>query len=207
MDPNRLTDLQLDALREVTNIGCGAAATALSQLLGGRGVSLEVTRSAMMAPRELVGLFGGPDCVLAGLHVTLRGGFEGHLLLAYPDAQARALAGLLAGPAASAGDGLSEMGQSALMEVGNIVSSAYLNGVGRVSGLMLLPSVPTLVHDRAEAVIEVLADSGADAAADRMLVLETRLHATGTPAFDGHVVIVPRPEGLGVLLEAIGMGG
>ena len=45
MDPARLTDLQLDALREVTNIGCGAAATALSQLLGGRRVEMAVTRS------------------------------------------------------------------------------------------------------------------------------------------------------------------
>ncbi len=257
IDPSMLTEIQLDALREVTNIGCGAAATALSQLLGGRRVNLEVTRSAVLSFEELETLLGSSDDVRATVHLALRGGFEGCLLLAYEEEAASALAEFLVGPgAAFSAQGLSEMGRSALMEVGNIVGSAFLNAVGKVSGLILLPSVPTFVHDRVARVVESLRSAYEDAPSsngesfERMLVLETRLSVEDAPPsdgppdpkdspglqrqargvrggpggigeaqgseaprasdgppdpIDGHVIIVPRPEALGLLLRAVGL--
>ena len=208
LKPSMLTEIQLDALREITNIGCGAAATALSQLLGGRRVGLEVTRSAILSFDELEALLGGSESVRAAVHLTLRGGFEGWLLLAYDEDDASELARFLAGPAAVPGEkSLSEMGKSALMEVGNIVGSAFLNAVGKVSGMILLPSVPTLIHDRVARVVETLRQKpdGDESALEKMLVLETRLFAEGAPGIDGHVVIVPSPEALGLFLKTLGV--
>lgn len=213
IDPTMLNELQLDALREVTNIGCGAAATALSQLLGGRRINLEVTRSAILSFDELEALLGGSDSVRAAVHLTLRGGFEGWLLLAYQEADATRLAQFLAGAEADTEDPehLSQLHESALMEVGNIVGSAFLNAVGKVSGMILLPSVPNLVHDRVARVVDTLRRDRAqltskpDVGSERMLVLETRLSAEGSPGVDGHVIIVPRPEALGVFLRAVGI--
>lgn len=198
MDPARLTDLQLDALREVTNIGCGAAATALSQLLGGRRVEMAVTRSHVIPLEGLATHVDGIDEVVTGVHVTLRGGAEGRMMLVYPEADGLALGALLAGDGAAEG-----LGASALMEVGNIVSSAYLNAVGAVTGLILLPSVPHLVHDRSEKVAAHLIE-GVEGA-ERVLVLETWLAAADTDALTGHVVIVPDEQSLDVILGSLGL--
>ena len=203
MDPAQLTDLQLDALREVTNIGCGAAATALAQLLGGRRVELEVTRSTVVPTASLEAHLNGIGESVAGVKVQLRGGAEGNLVLVHPDRDARALARLLTtAPVPDAGP-LGELGASALMEVGNIVASAYLTAVGRVTGLMLLPSVPSLIHDTSPHVAAALTEAAGGA--DRLLVLETWMHLREADEVSGHVLIVPAAGSLDVLLGALGL--
>ncbi len=203
MDPAHLTDLQLDALREVTNIGCGAAATALAQLLGGRRVELEVTRSTVVATSELEAHLNGIGESVAGVKVQLRGGAEGNLVLVHPDRDARALARLLTTAPVPAAGPLGELGASALMEVGNIVASAYLTAVGRVTGLMLLPSVPSLIHDTSPHVAAALTEAAGGA--DRLLVLETWMHLREADEVSGHVLIVPAAGSLDVLLGALGL--
>jgi chemotaxis protein CheC len=211
IDPARLTELQLDALREIANIGCGSAATALSELLGGRRVTLEVTRSALLSPGQLEVLLGGAEQQRLAVHVGLCGGFEGCLLLTYERGPGVELARSLAGGEAYRGSELTEVGCSVLMEVGNIVASAFLNGVGKVSGLTLLPSTPELVQGRAADVVQVLQSAPSKASgpcwppSEKMLVLETRLRTEGRDGVGGHVIIVPRPESLAILLDAVGI--
>lgn len=202
MDPAHLTDIQLDALREVANIGCGAAATALSQLLGGRRVEIEVTRSTVLPSEELVGHLNGIGQRVAGVKVLLRGGAEGAMLLVYSADHAQTLARILTGEAPE-GDRLGPMGASSLMEVGNIVASAYLTAVGRVTGLMLLPSVPHLVEDDSPKVAETLIEEAHGT--DRILTLETWIHVRGADGVSGHVVIVPAMGSLDVLLGTLGL--
>ena len=212
MDPNSLTELQLDALREVNNIGCGAAATALSQLLTNRHVNLEVTRSAIISLSDLVILLGGPDETRVVILLALRGGFEGHLLLSYSNGDAVDLAGILAGSSATENSHeLSDMGKSALMEVGNIVGSAFLNAVGKVSEMILLPSVPTLIHDPNHRIVEQLAslrvqeEEEISNLEEKLLVLETRLSIKEASGIQGTVIIIPKTNGLSSFLRKLGM--
>lgn len=205
MDPAKLTPLQLDALTEVTHIGCGSAATALSQLLHGRPVALAVTRSEVMSTAGLEAHLQQIEGeTLVGVQVLLRGGIEGAMLLAYPEVHGRNLARLLAGPdeAPPTGD-LGTLGESALLEVGNIVSSAYLNAVGAVTGLLTMPSVPHPARGNAAALAALLRESVPDN--ERFLLLETWMEVGGEEPFNGHVMIVPSNGSLGKLLEALGM--
>jgi chemotaxis protein CheC len=51
---------------------------------------------------------------------------------------------------------LNEMDESALLEVGNIMASAFLDATAELLGLVMLPSPPSLTIDMAHAAMESL---------------------------------------------------
>ncbi|MDF1564572.1 MAG: chemotaxis protein CheC [Deltaproteobacteria bacterium] len=204
MDPSKLTHVQLDALREVTHTGCGAAATALSQLIGGQPVDLQVVEAGVVAPGEVAPRLNGEAGEIWGVQLELRGGMEGTLLLAYNHQDARALTTLLAGEKALDAEGaFTDLGLSSLAELGNILASAYLTAVGTVTGLILLPSVPTVVHGTNQSLASsILREAEGE---ERLLLLETRLTAEGPAPLSGHLIIAARPKGIGTLLSALNL--
>ncbi len=199
MDPAALNHLQLDALREVTQIGCGAGATALSQLLGGRRVGMTVAEAHVEPHAGLEARIRALGDRLVGVALTLRGGAEGRLYLVWSEEDAERLSRLLA---SARGEDEAVL-DSALMEVGNIVASAYLNAVAQVTGLMLLPSVPRLAKGAAASVAAAFEVAGEEA--ERALVLETLLEIEDARCMRSHVFIVPDRASLDVLLGTLGL--
>ncbi len=203
MNPQLPSELQLDALREMANIGCGHAANALSRLVGGRVVHIDVPRvvvtgtpdAALLADEE-----GGPAvCVV--LDVT--GEMSGRMMLVWPEADARALVSLLVRtPGAGAAALLEEPGRSALEEAGNIVASSCLAAVSSLTRLAAMPSVPRLSRVTvAEAVGALLGES----AGERAVVLEARFRATHVPPLTGRLLLVPDRATLPRLFSALGL--
>ena len=70
MNPS-LSDIQLDALRELANIASGTAATALSQMLA-REVEISVPRALALPPADAVEACGDPEAHVAGVVVPSR---------------------------------------------------------------------------------------------------------------------------------------
>ena len=66
IDVRELGHLQLDALREVANIGAGHAATALSQLIG-RRIAVDVPQIQVVRLEEVAGLTGREDETVAAV--------------------------------------------------------------------------------------------------------------------------------------------
>jgi chemotaxis protein CheC len=204
--PSAPTELQLDALREVANVGVGQAASALARLLGGRRVSMSVPRVEVLPLREVVGLLGGPAAPLVAVSLQMCGELTGHMLLAMDDRHARALAGALLSQAPRA-DGalLSEEERSALAEVANITGSACLSAIGKLTNLKLLPSPPALSRDAAQAVVRqaLLHDLVGEA---RAVVLEARMLLEGLEGgLEGQLLLVPDAPSLRTLLARLGV--
>ncbi len=198
-----LDERQLDALREVANIGCGHAATALSKLMGGQRVGIEVPRAAVIEFGAVAELVGGHEAPVVGVATEIVGGLQGGLLLLMPVAAAKRLAGILLGSGESLGP-LGDDARSALCEVGNILGSACLSAIATAFGLRLMPSIPRLAQDMAGAVVgEVVCPMGARA--DRAVVLETRFTVGGGSALMGHFLILPDVLSLPPLLAALGV--
>lgn len=194
------TDLQLDALREVANIGVGNAATALSRLVGGRTVCIDVPR-VHAASTDAQTLAGGLGRVVA-VALDIVGQVSGKMLLMWSEADARELARLLLG-AQDRGSLWEEPRKSALSEAANIVASACLSAVGSLTGLRMMPTPPHLVVDDAKDVIaDALQDGRLGEAA---VVLEARLHADHTPTLVGQMLVVPERHGLARLFSALGL--
>jgi len=147
-----LKALQLDALREVANIGAGHAATALSQMIGGT-IMISVPRINIQRLEDVAPLVADPDEPVAAVLLHILGDLSGRTLLVFPKSAALQLAEMmLRRPAGSSGD-LGELEQSAIKEAGNILSSAYMNALSEFMGMLLLPSPPALAIDMSAAVL------------------------------------------------------
>lgn len=196
------SELQLDALREVANVGCGHAAAALSRLVGGRKVQITVPRVAFAPRSELVGLLGEKAAPLWGTIFRLEGEMSGQLVLALTEEDARLLCSLLLqmpvpGP-------LEELHWSALTEAANILASACLNAMGRLAKLRLLPSTPALIQG---GPLQLLEQSLSESVSPSGLVmaLEARFFTAAAPLVGGQLLVLPDPLGLSTLLARLGV--
>jgi chemotaxis protein CheC len=189
---------ELDILRELSNIGAGHAATSLSSLLSRRRVSLQVPRVEALQFEEVTDLIGGPESPVVGILLEVRGTLSMEVLLLFLEEDAHRLASLVTGRPRIP---LDELGCSALKEVGNILTSSYLNALSQLLGGTLLPSIPSLAQDMGGAVLDsVLATQSRHGNCALVLVNE---FAVEEERFVGYFMALPDPEGLDALFEAV----
>lgn len=151
-DIRSLKPIQLDALREVANIGAGHAATALSQMTGGT-IMISVPTINVARLEDVPPQISAPEEPVAAVLMNMLGDLTGRTLLVFPKPTAVRLSELmLRRPQGSSRD-LGELEQSAIKEAGNILSGAYMNALSDFMGLMLLPSPPSLAIDMSSAVL------------------------------------------------------
>lgn len=187
-----LAPRQVDALQELTSIGCGAALTALARLSKLR-LDMDVPEAwvgtGAGAIASFLGALGG-DLVCVG--VKLEGPLTGHLLLALPEADAEALAMALGAPVEAGRFG--QLAESAIMESGNIVGSAFVSAVAKVVGQTLLLSVPTFARGSGKACVDRLVDHAGSVA------LATRFSSPARPKLEGLILVMPEPSRIARLL-------
>jgi chemotaxis protein CheC len=201
-DVRDLKESQLDAMREVANIGAGHAATALSQMTN-RTIMITVPRVNIRPLEEACETIGTPDEVIAGILMHMMGDLTGRALLLFPQTSARTLCDYLLRRELGTTKEFHEMEQSALKEAGNILASAYLNALSDFMGMMLVPSVPSLVIDLSGAVLtSAHLNFGHDR--DYAFCVETsfRLEGAAEP-LGGHFLLLPDLASLRSIFDAI----
>jgi len=192
----RLTDLQLDALRELANIASGHAATALAQMLGTE-VDLSVPGALALPRAEAIASYGSADGPVAAVVTPVEGDIEGVVLLLIPSGDAETLCRLLGVVPRS------EVGDSALREIGNILGASYLNALCAITGLELAPCPPRLSTDGPAAVVSSLHAGPADNA-ELVLVLDSVLHVAELPCSISFLLL-PTAGGVSELLAPLGL--
>src|ERR1700712_6007703 len=93
-DPRALKANQLDALREVANIGAGHAATALSQMIG-ETIMITVPRINVSRLEQMPQQVAAPDEPVAAVLMHMLGDLTGRTLLVFPREAASRLAEML----------------------------------------------------------------------------------------------------------------
>jgi chemotaxis protein CheC len=186
---------EVDMLQEVASIGCGQAITALGKLAR-RRFEMDVPEAWVGAGAGAIASFlGGLGQDLVAVGVKLEGPLTGDLLLALPEPDAENLAAMLGYPVGAAWEGVAE---SALMESGNIVGSAFVSAVAALVKEKLLLSVPTFARGNGRACVEKLVSHAGS------LALATRFSAwaedTGA-ALEGLILVMPEPERIARLLS------
>ena len=197
-----LSAMQLDALREIGNVGAGNSATALSQIIN-RKIEMNVPEVAIVPLNEVPDLVGGADAMVAGVFLRVYGKAPGSVLFFLPKDSAFYLVDTLMGREHGSTNNLDFMDESALMEIGNILAGAYLNALAHFTKLTLLPSIPALAIDMAGAILSVvlvqLGQMG-----DHALVIETEF-LSEDDGIRGHFFLVPDPGSLETILSAVGV--
>ncbi len=189
-----------DVLKELGNIGAGNATTALAQMIQCK-IDMSVPRVQLLEFKELGAAMGGEEVVMAGIYLAIDGDIKGSIMFLLEKKAAKHLVGKLMGME-SEGDGLSEMELSALKEVGNIITGAYLNSLSSITNLTIYPSVPDLTVDMAGAILSVPAIEFA-ALGDRMLMIQTQFF--DEMVLDGYFVLIPDLDSYGKMLTALGI--
>ena len=193
--PARLDARQLDALQEVATIGTGHALTALGRLLA-RRLDMDVPEAWVGRAEGVVAEFlAGMGERLLAVAVRLDGLLEGELVLALPEGDAARLATALGRPA---GEGrFDEAAESALLESGNIVGSAFVSAIARMLRDRLLLSVPRLARGAARECLGALLPGGASEVA-----LDTRFSCAAL-GLEGLLLVLPEPARVTPLLARL----
>jgi chemotaxis protein CheC len=192
----RYTELQLDALRELANVASGNAATSLSQMLG-REIGLSMPRVLALPLADAVDACGSPDDDITGVVIPLQGDIQGVVVLLISPEGADALCRLLGVEAHT------EIGESALREIGNVLGTSCLNALASMTGLDLEPSPPHLTNDMLGAIVSSLA-LAQTASTDLVLVLDSELEVAGEPCAISFLLL-PTDGGVADLLKPLGL--
>ncbi len=202
MDIRELSPLQLDALKEIANIGAGHAATALSQLVH-KKILIRSPRLGLLPVDEASQMLEDPEALVIGIYLVVRGDLSANVVLIFPHDDALALASMLLGKQPQSHEFPSPLDESALKEVGSIVTCAYLNALSQLIHISLIPSVPGLASDMSGAVIDrVLIELGQ--MEDYVLIIETELIDVSQKVM-GYFMFLPHPSSIETILKAVGV--
>jgi chemotaxis protein CheC len=191
------SEIQLDALRELANVGSGNAGTALSGMLG-RSVDISVPRALALPLADAVEAAGRPDAEVTAVVLPLVGDMDAAVLLLFADADVTTLCSLLGVEPGT------EVGLSALGEIGNIVGTSYVNALCLMIGLEVEPTPPQVLHDLLGAIVATALTAFAPSS-DLALLLDSELRVEGEEC-SLSFVLVPSADGVNELLTRLGLG-
>ncbi|QGT99190.1 Chemotaxis protein CheC -- inhibitor of MCP methylation [Candidatus Syntrophocurvum alkaliphilum] len=203
-DYNELSGLEIDALKEIGNIGAGNAATALGQMVNDK-IDMSVPNVNILPFQSVPDLIGGADSHVVGVFFNVSGSAPTNIIFVLPIEKASLLIDMLMGRPVgqTLKEQLDDMEISAMMELGNIIAATYLNALGMFTQLDFSPSVPAIGIDMAGAIVDaVLAQFGE--VADHVLVLETNFKKDEKDVV-GHFFLLPEPGSLDTILSALGV--
>ena len=189
-----------DILRELGNIGAGNATTALAEMLQCK-VDMSVPKVGLLEFKEVGMAMGGEEQIMAGIYLGVEGDITGSIMFLLEKNSARFLVSKLMGMEME-GEDFSEMEYSAMKEVGNIITGAYLNSLSSLTNLKIFPTIPDIAVDMAGAIMSVPAIQFG-AVGDRMLLIQTQFF--DDVAIDGYFILIPDMESYSKILSALGM--
>jgi chemotaxis protein CheC len=188
-----------DAIKEIGNIGMGHAATALSQLLG-KKIHMTVPKAKILPLAELPKLVGDPSHQVAGLVFMVLGDINGKMALVLPGVSALRLADMLLRQPAGSSRVLSQDGQSAVKEAGNVLAGAYMASLNEFLKLKLLISPPLLMLGKVGGFLEGIVRGAGNAT--KAICVEARFSAA-SEAIGVSFVLVPDAVSLKALFQAL----
>ena len=137
----QMSSLEIDTLREIGSIGTGNAATALSQMLS-KEVRITLPEVRIMGYNEAIEWMGGPEAVTAGVLVKMSGDMGGIMLSVQKLELVNIILEAMLGKGIQSYEELAELQQSALIEIGNIMISAFVTALSGLAGINVNLTVP-----------------------------------------------------------------
>jgi len=195
-----LKDYHLDGIKEISNIGGGHAATVLSQLINKR-VMVSVPKVHIVSSEDVYRIINNEDEIVTGVLLKFLGDLTGRTLLIFPRDQSMLLVDMVMGREEGSTSILTEIEQSAIKEVANIVISSYLTALRDFLNMLILPSVPNLVIDVGSAV---MTSAYIDFSSNKDIVfcVETEFNFDEEQQnLKGYLILLPDPISLKKLLE------
>ena len=142
MDAGSFNAIQLDVMREISNIGAGNACTALSVLLG-TTIDMSVPGVHLLGYESTAEYFGGEDSVVLGLKVDITDDLSGMMVHVISKRFAERIINTFYEKHIEDISALDEMDTSVLNEMANITSGAYANALATLTGYFVNIGTPS----------------------------------------------------------------
>ena len=194
--------MQLDALREIGNIGSGNAATALSATIG-KPVNIEVPTVRILDINEAVEILGGPEKLVAGILIKLEEGIRGAMMSIQSLEVVNLMLESLLGTTVESFEDLDEMQISAISEIGNILMGSYVNAISDMTGMAINLSVPGISVNMVGGMITVPMAMYCYEA-EKIMMIEGNFTFEGT-THKNNLLLIPDVESLKRVLTKLGV--
>ncbi|PKL70521.1 MAG: chemotaxis protein CheC [Methanomicrobiales archaeon HGW-Methanomicrobiales-1] len=195
----KLSAVQADAIQELGNIGAAHAATTLSQMLSST-VSMSVPAIKTIDLSELGNYLGEESAAMVVFELQGEIQHGGYIIFYITKESAIRLTNTMLGMTDMDRE-FTEMDQSALLEVGNIMVSAFLDATAELLGFIMLPSPPALSIDMAHAAMEsLIAQLGEEV--DEVLLFSTELICE-EHKIDSDIIMLPEISTLRRITELL----
>lgn len=201
MTLEQVTDNYYDVLKEIGNIGAGNAMTALSQMLQCK-VDMKVPQVNLLDFSAVGDMMGGEEQIMVGVFLGVEGDITGSMMFMVEEESARHLIQKITMGMLPAGSEFEEMGLSAMKEVGNIITGAYLNSLSTLTNLKIFPTPPALTVDMAGAILSVPAIQFG-IFGDKILLIQSQFY--DEIELDGYFILIPDLESYAKILTALGL--
>ncbi|MBN2852572.1 MAG: chemotaxis protein CheC [Clostridia bacterium] len=198
---DNFNEFQLDVFREIGNIGSGNAATALSYILKDK-VNITVPVLEVIGVNEISNILGGPENQVVGILLSMTGQINGMLLFLLEKETTHMLLNILLNEDMQKFEDISEIGLSALMEIGNILSGSYIGALSSLLNLEIRLTIPKISVDMVGAILNYPAAIFGEMGEKLMLIEENFF--TDESSIKSHLLIMPELESLEVILKSLG---
>ena len=199
---DQLTSMEIDTLREIGSIGTGNAATALSQMLG-KEVRITMPEVRIMGYNEAIEWIGGPEAVTAGVLVKMSGDVGGIMLSVQKLELVNFILETMLGQGIGSYEELAGLEQSALIEIGNIMISAFVTALSGLAGININLTVPAFAVDMQGAMLAVpMAEYGG--MSDYLMTIGGNFVCNGQE-IPSHLLLSPDLRSLEFLLRKLGV--
>jgi chemotaxis protein CheC len=153
-----LSELELDALTELVNLGVSNAALSLREMVR-EEVILSVPKVTVVTREEAIKNLGEREATkLVGVLQSFEGDINGRALLIFPEAKSIELVRAVVGGDLSLED-IFELEQEALAETGNVLLNGCLSTLANQLGRSLRISLPEVVYGQGSDFFRVTSDS------------------------------------------------
>ena len=152
--PVILTEMELDALTELVNLGVSNAAHSLRELVR-EEILLSVPKVTVVSREQAIKNLAERDVKrLVAVHQDFEGDIAGRAFLIFPETKSLELVRAIVGSDLSL-DEIIELEQEALAETGNIILNACLATMANNLGRTLKISLPEVLHGEGTEVFNV----------------------------------------------------
>ena len=194
--------VQYDVLKEIGNIGAGNATTALATMLQVK-VDMKVPKVALLDFQELPEILGGAENIIVGILLTLSGNIDGMMMFILERDAAHSMVNMLMGQDVPLDAEFSEMEASALQEIGNIITGAYLSSLSNLTQMSINASIPYIAIDMAGAILSVPAIEFGKIG-DKALLIQTEFGERDTQV-NGFFILIPTLDSYNAILTSLGL--
>jgi chemotaxis protein CheC len=196
-----LTDVQLDALKEVTHIGAASAVTALSQFIN-KTVTMSppvIVRVNFACVPELSSQEAPRNTVV---FLEISGNIPGKIFIAIDGKSIVFFTVLLLGKGVPS-EALSEMDISAIKEVATVMSGSHLKSLGEIVNTVFYMDPPSFEYSGSENLLKVVSSQCLDKGDEPICFRSDFFASHGKEKLNGSILFMLNGTSLRTLAQAV----